>query len=62
VKAQALKGQCCILGEFQHCGQLYKLGGDDFTCPKCGGSKIRLVSGDEFYLDAIEIETNQVQA
>jgi hydrogenase nickel incorporation protein HypA/HybF len=43
------------------CGQRYKLGGDDFTCPKCGSSTIRLVSGDEFYLEAIEIETDQVQ-
>jgi hydrogenase nickel incorporation protein HypA/HybF len=38
------------------CSQRYALGGDEFTCPTCGSASVRLVSGDEFYLEAIEIE------
>jgi hydrogenase nickel incorporation protein HypA/HybF len=51
-----------ILAEMQcrDCGQHYKLVRDDLACPTCGSSTVRLVSGDEFYLDAIEIETDQV--
>lgn len=39
----------------QKCGLHYKLGGDNFSCPQCGSATIRLISGDEFYLEAIEV-------
>lgn len=29
---------------------------DDFSCPECKSSKIKVVSGNEFYLEAIDIE------
>lgn len=38
------------------CGQTYGLGGDDLACPYCGSTQVRLASGDEFYLEAIDIE------
>ncbi len=40
------------------CHQEYQLGGDDFTCPYCRSSSVRLISGDEFYLQAIDVEEN----
>jgi hydrogenase nickel incorporation protein HypA/HybF len=34
----------------------------DLTCPACGSSKVRIVSGQEFYLEAIEVNSDQVEA
>ena len=28
---------------------------EDLTCPRCGSSNIQIISGQEFYLEAIEI-------
>lgn len=39
----------------EECQQRYALAGDDFTCPKCGSAQVRVVSGDEFYLESIEV-------
>lgn len=41
------------------CGQQYELGTHNLSCPRCGSSTIRLVSGDEFYLEAIDVEVNR---
>lgn len=46
------------------CGQCYAPGSDDFACPGCGSENIRLTAGEEFYLEAIVVEsekTGQVQ-
>jgi hydrogenase nickel incorporation protein HypA/HybF len=40
----------------QACGLQYSPGKDDFICPDCGNSEIRIISGQEFYLEAIDIE------
>ena len=40
------------------CNQKYKLGDDDLSCPNCGGLKVRVINGEEFYLESIEVETN----
>lgn len=29
----------------------------DFTCPKCGGMEVKILSGDEFYMEAIEVDS-----
>ena len=29
----------------------------DFACPECNSYKVEIVSGDEFYFEAIEVET-----
>ncbi|BAT71944.1 hydrogenase nickel incorporation protein HypA/HybF [Thermosulfidibacter takaii ABI70S6] len=39
------------------CGEIFKR--EDFffvECPKCGSMKVELVSGEEFDLDAVELE------
>jgi len=38
------------------CQTEYTLDDDLMPCPNCGSAKIRVLSGDEFNLDSIEIE------
>lgn len=38
------------------CSYQYTLGDGELACPKCGGSQVRIVSGNEFYLESIEVE------
>ena len=38
------------------CGKNYVLESELSPCPKCGSARIRVVSGDEFNLESIEIE------
>ena len=39
------------------CGLQYKPGNEDFSCPDCQGTKVKVNTGEEFYLDSIEIDT-----
>jgi Zn finger protein HypA/HybF involved in hydrogenase expression len=43
----------------QDCDQTYALQGD-FTCPNCGGDRVQVIAGEEFYIEAIEIESEGV--
>ena len=38
------------------CGEEYDRGNFAFSCPRCGGPGSLTGSGDEFYVDSIEIE------
>jgi hydrogenase nickel incorporation protein HypA/HybF len=38
------------------CGKSFQLEGELTTCPHCGSAKVKVTSGDQFYLDSIEIE------
>ena len=38
------------------CGNQYTPGVEDFSCPSCRSERIKVVSGEEFYLDSIEVE------
>ena len=38
------------------CQQRYAPSGDDMACPVCGSTQIKIVAGEEFYMEAIEIE------
>jgi hydrogenase nickel incorporation protein HypA/HybF len=40
----------------QACGHRYAPARDDLACPACGGVNIRVVAGEEFYLESIEVE------
>lgn len=44
------------------CGQVYTLDGNDTTCAACGSVRIEVISGDEFYIESIDIETNDISA
>lgn len=38
------------------CGHSYTLSDELKLCPQCGSAGVRVVSGEEFWLDSIEIE------
>ncbi len=38
------------------CGREYTLAGELEPCPGCGSAKVKVTSGDQFFLDSIEIE------
>jgi hydrogenase nickel incorporation protein HypA/HybF len=38
------------------CGSQFNLNGEDFFCPNCHGVRVKVVSGEEFFLEAIEVE------
>lgn len=40
----------------QECGNRYTPDVEDFACPACQSEQIRVLSGEEFYLDSIQVE------
>jgi hydrogenase nickel incorporation protein HypA/HybF len=42
--------------ECKNCEQEYQPNGKDLVCPTCGGIQINIISGNEFYLESINIE------
>jgi hydrogenase nickel incorporation protein HypA/HybF len=46
----------------QDCGANSDLAEIESTCPGCGGTRLQVSSGDEFYLDSIDIEKEPVAA
>ena len=40
------------------CEQTYEPKDEDFSCPHCGSTSVRLTSGTEFQVEAIEVETD----
>ena len=38
------------------CDQTYALNGELTDCPNCHSARIKVVAGEEFYLDSIEVE------
>jgi hydrogenase nickel incorporation protein HypA/HybF len=43
------------------CSARFKMPDTSFDCPECGGSRVKVVAGDEFRLEAIDIETEPVE-
>jgi hydrogenase nickel incorporation protein HypA/HybF len=44
------------------CDQTYTLNGELIDCPNCHSAHIKVVAGEEFYLDSIEVEAESVLA
>jgi len=40
----------------QDCGQEYRPTSENMACPKCGGTNVKLKSGEEFFLEAIDVD------
>ena len=38
------------------CNNRYAMSDEDFACPSCGSEQIKIVAGEEFYLESIEVE------
>lgn len=45
----------------QECAEAYDPR-DNLTCPACGSANVRIVSGQEFYLEAIEVNADEAEA
>lgn len=41
--------------ECSRCKHQYLYNGDDFECPNCGSIEVKLIDGDQFYLEAIDV-------
>lgn len=39
------------------CGRSFQLSEKDFSCPGCGSSSIQITAGEEFYVEAIDVES-----
>jgi hydrogenase nickel incorporation protein HypA/HybF len=40
----------------QGCGNDYSPANEEFACPHCGGTHAKVKTGDEFHLEAIDVE------
>jgi len=40
------------------CENVYTLDDELMPCPSCGSARVKVTSGDQFFLDSIEIERN----
>ncbi|MGB9669012.1 MAG: hydrogenase maturation nickel metallochaperone HypA [Anaerolineales bacterium] len=38
------------------CHTQYQPNGDSILCPNCGSMRVKVLSGEEFYLEAIDVE------
>lgn len=45
----------------QECGEIYDPKAN-LTCPACASSNVHIVSGQEFYLEAIEVNSDEAEA
>jgi hydrogenase nickel incorporation protein HypA/HybF len=42
--------------ECQSCSQRYHPEDAELLCPYCGSPKVRIIAGEEFYLDSIDVD------
>jgi Zn finger protein HypA/HybF involved in hydrogenase expression len=40
----------------QDCGEEYQPASEEFACPHCEGTHVKIKSGEEFHLEAIDVE------
>ncbi len=46
----------------QECGHIFQPPGEQFSCPKCGSDKIQINAGEEFFLEAIDVDNGEENA
>ncbi len=44
-----------------NCSQRYAPTKDELACPNCGSVAVKVTAGEEFYLEAIDVEGEQVK-
>jgi hydrogenase nickel incorporation protein HypA/HybF len=42
--------------ECRRCGTPFEPDGTDYRCPACSGTRVRVVAGDDFRMESIEVE------
>lgn len=40
----------------EECGAQYMIEHEQLLCPECGGARVRLVAGREFYVESIDVD------
>jgi len=47
-----------VPAEFQclSCSEKYNPDDEEFICPKCGSARVKIVAGEEFLLESIDVE------
>ena len=40
------------------CGHVFSPQGDTWSCPACGSEQVRVTAGEEFYVEAIEVDSD----
>jgi hydrogenase nickel incorporation protein HypA/HybF len=40
----------------QDCGKEYQPASEEFACPQCGGTRTKVKTGEEFHLEAIDVD------
>jgi len=48
--------QLPLLGKCRKCGQKFEIESIEFKCPNCGSLELDIISGEEIYVENIEIE------
>lgn len=41
------------------CGHEFPLNQRDYTCPNCGGTKVVVAGGDEFFIESIDVDLKE---
>ncbi len=42
------------------CDTRYLLNEREFACPKCDSEQVRIVAGEEFYLESMDVESEEI--
>jgi hydrogenase nickel incorporation protein HypA/HybF len=45
-----------VLLACQDCGKEYQPASEEFSCPNCGGTHVKVITGEEFHLEAIDVD------
>lgn len=45
-----------LLGKCRKCNETFKIKKDEFKCSKCGSVEVDIISGEDLYVENIEIE------
>ncbi len=43
------------------CGRRYAPSADDLACPRCSSVRVKVAAGEEFYLEAIDVESGAME-
>jgi hydrogenase nickel incorporation protein HypA/HybF len=38
------------------CAQRYSPNGNELACPSCGAAQVKIIAGEEFYVEAIDVQ------
>ena len=54
--AQVVFARVPVRGKCRQCGQVFRVGNYNFTCPECGNKAVEVISGRELYIESLLAE------